>query len=715
MPVYLQQGNVSVSEQANQPNPISLDNPALYNNREISLLEFNRRVLNEAINADNPLLERLRFLSIFSNNLDEFFMVRVSGLKDQESSGMAVDPTPDGLSPQQQLALIQERVTPMLTEQRHIFYDQLVPELAKHNVYIFEYDALAEADKTALRHYFETEIFPILTPLGVDPSRPFPHISNLSLNLAILMTDHKGRERFARLKVPSLIPRAVSLTYVRRTYGGGATTDDGHHFIWLEEVIKAHLGSLFPGMKITVASSFRVTRNTDLEIAEEEAGDLLETIQDVVRQRRFGPVVRLDLEEATPPRVRDLLLNNLEVTANDIYVLRPPLGMKDIGDLANLDLPNLRFPPFTPVRPSALPHGVNIFNAIRQGDILMHHPYDSFSPTIEFYQQAANDPDVLAIKTTLYRVGRNSPIVEALLEAQENEKQVAVLVELKARFDEENNIIWARQLESAGVHVVYGLIGLKTHAKVSLVVRREGDGMRRYMHLSTGNYNASTARIYTDLALFTCDPVIGADASLLFNRLTGYANSSSYRKLLVAPEYLRAGIESRIRREIAHAQAGRPARMIFKMNSFVDPHMISLLYEASMAGVQIDLLVRGICCLKPGIPGVSENIRVHALIGRFLEHPRIFYFFNDGQEELFCGSADLMQRNLNRRVEVVFPVESATLRKRILEEILNIELRDNNRAYSLNSDGSYTRLRPDDDMLPLEAQRWLMERARGRQ
>ncbi len=639
-------------------------------------------------------------------------MVRVSGLKDQVDAGIS-DPTPDGMTPSQQLDAIRERLMPMLHEQRAMLHEDLLPKLAEHGVRIVRYTDLDEADRYILRRYYETELFPVLTPLAVDPGRPFPHISNLSLNLAIVLHDQYGREQFARVKVPTLVSRIVSLQQCYQTYGKGEIDPSGEQrFLWLEDLIAANLDLLFPGMTVIHASAFRVTRNNDLEIAEEEASDLLETIEDIVRQRRFGPVVRLDVAENMPERVRTLLLENLEVTPADMYVLRTPLGIKDIADLCNLDLPALKFSPYAPQRPSRLPVGVDIFAAIRGGDILLHHPFDSFLPTIEFFQQAAEDPNVLAIKTTLYRVGRNSPLVEALLDAQENLKQVAVLVELKARFDEENNIGWARRLEAAGVHIVYGLVGLKTHAKVTLVVRRETDGVRRYVHLSTGNYNATTARLYTDLALFTCDPVIGADASQLFNRLTGYASDIRYNKLWVAPEFLRAVFTEKIQREIAHARAGRKGQMILKMNSLVDPGMIALLYEASQAGVQIDLLVRGICCLRPGVPGISENIRVRCLLGRYLEHGRVYYFHNGGEEEVYLGSADLMQRNLNRRVEVIFPVESADLKRQIMDEIIAIELRDNVKSRRLLPDGTYLPILPGAGEAPLEAQRWFMERRR---
>ncbi len=694
------------------PQPPEPPDPALYINRELSWLEFNRRCLLEAFNPDLPLLERVRFLSIFSNNLDEFYMVRVSGLKDQVAHGI-YDPPPDGLTPQAQLAAIREKVLPMLHQKRDHLLNELLPRLAEVGVQVLDYTALDEADRQAMRRYFEVEIFPVLTPLAVDPGRPFPHISNLSLNLAVMLTDAYGVERFARVKVPSTFPRLIALNEVHKLYGS-AHDPLMHRFVWLEQVIAANLDLLFHGMRVLAASAFRVTRNNDIEIAEEEASDLLESVEEVVRARRFGPIVRLDVADTMPESIRNLLLYNMEITPDDLYVLREPLGMRDLAELANLDLPTLKHTPYTPSRPASLPSGGDIFAAIRRGDILLHHPYESFSPIVEFFQQAAEDPNVLAIKCTLYRIGSKSPIVEALLNAIENGKQVAALVELKARFDEENNISWARALESAGVHVVYGLVGLKTHAKISLVIRKEQDGMRRYVHLGTGNYNATTARIYTDLGLLTCDPHIGADATLLFNRLTGFTNNAMYQKLLVAPEHLRPAIYALIRREIDHARAGREARMILKMNALVDQRMVSLLYEASQAGVQIDLIVRGICCLRPGVAGVSENIRVRCLIGRYLEHARIYYFANGGAAEIYCGSADLMPRNLDRRVETWFPIQAPDLRQRLLDEILAIELADTAKARYLLPDGSYARVLPAEGEPPLDAQRWFMEHARDR-
>ncbi len=690
---------------------LDLRDPKLYINRELSMLEFNYRVLEEALDPSIPLLERVKFLAIFANNLDEFFMIRVSGLREQVAAGVMETPA-DGLTPAQQLAAIRKRLLPVLETQYRYLHDEIIPKLRQHKISVVPYQSLPEEHKEALHLFFQNEIFPVLTPLAVDPGRPFPFISNLSLNLAVLLLDHNQQQRFARVKVPPALPRLVPVHDIAHRY---ANLRVGKHkqFVFLEEVIAANLDALFPGGQILEAHPFRVTRNADMEIAEDEAPDLLETIEAGVRQRRFGRVVRLEVQEDMPQHLLDLLRTHLNIERTDIYQLPGPLGLSQLFDLASLDVPALRDAPYIPVIPDVLSREDDIFSVLREQDVMLYHPYDSFLPVIQFFRQAAHDPKVLAIKTTLYRVGSNSPIVSALLEAQENGKQVAVLVELKARFDEENNIVWARTLEAQGVHVVYGLLGLKTHCKVALVVRREDDGLRRYVHLSTGNYNATTARIYTDIGLLTSRPDIGADASELFNRLTGYAPDATYRKLLVAPEHLREQFARLICREIDHARAGREAHMILKMNALVDARLIRLLYEASMANVKVDLLVRGICCLRPGIKGVSENIRVTSVVGRFLEHPRIYYFANGGTPEIYMGSADLMPRNLDRRVETVFPVEDEQIKARLLNEVLRISMMDNVKARELQPDGTYKRLAPRDGEAPLDSQTWFMERARS--
>jgi len=554
-------------------------------------------------------------------------------------------------------------------------------------------------------------IFPVLTPLAFDPGHPFPHISNLSLNLAVLIRDERGLEHFARIKVPDTLPRLVP---IKRSSGGvrkDGTVPYHHYFVWLEQAISVNLDKLFPGMEVLEAHPFRVTRDADVEIQELEAFDLLETIEQNVRQRRFGSVVRVTVNDDMPDHIRNILLKNLELERNDIYTLRGPLGLSGLMQLYQIDRHDLKDASFIPAVPYALqPEQLdgNIFAAIRREDILVHHPYQSFNPVVEFLQTAARDPQVLAIKQTLYRVGGNPPVVEALLEAVENGKQVAVLVELKARFDEESNIGWAKKLESAGVHVIYGLLGLKTHSKIALIVRKEGEGIRRYMHLGTGNYNAVTAQLYEDLGMFTVDEAIGADVSDLFNYLTGYSNKKEYQKLLVAPVNLRKRMEELIKREIEHQQREGNGRLIFKMNSLVDKRMVQQLYRASQAGVKVDLLVRGICSLRPGLPGISENIQVTSILGRFLEHSRIYYFRNAGQEEIYIGSADLMPRNINWRVEVLFPVQDPRLIRHLRTKVLDTYLADNVKARRMKSDGSYERLKPQPKEPLVNGQLWLI-------
>jgi polyphosphate kinase len=677
--------------------PVDLEDPALYINRELSWIEFNRRVLEESKDDRHPLLERVKFLAIFDSNLDEFFMIRVSGLKDQIAAGVTNTP-PDGMSPVQQLEQIRARVLPLILEQRRYWHEEIVPALRAADIHILDYSQLQAGDCDVLHEYFKNEIFPVLTPLAVDPGRPFPHISNLSLNLAVTVRSPRGEKRFARVKVPTSLPRLVPL-------------EAGRRFVWLEDVIAGNLGTLFPGFDVIEAYAFRITRDTDMEIQEDEASDLLETIEQSLRQRHFGPAVRLEVDSGMPEHLIRPLVENLEVAAEDVYPLQRPLGMSSLMALMEINRPDLKDTPFVPAVPPQLRDlktAGDIFAAIRRQDILLHHPYDSFGPVLDFIRAAAIDPDVLAIKQTLYRVGSNAPVVRALLDAQRNEKQVAVLVELKARFDEESNINWARALEAEGVHVVYGLVGLKTHAKVTLVVRKEGGGLRRYLHLSTGNYNAVTAGIYTDIGLLTCDEELGADATDLFNTLTGYSTQTYYRSLLVAPVTMRDRLEALIEREIAHKLAGRPSRLLFKMNALVDERLIRSLYQASQVGVEIDLLVRGICCLRPGVPGVSESIRVTSVVGRFLEHSRIYYFENGGNAEIYLGSADLMPRNLDRRVETLFPIKDARIRSYIRNSVVEVELHNNQRARELASDGTYVRRQPGEDEPAVCSQQWLL-------
>jgi len=672
----------AVSAPAREPAAVAVElgDPALYIDRELSLLDFFRRVLEEAQDPANPLLERVRFLSIVSSNMAEFFMVRVSGLKQQVEAGVT-ERSPSGLTPSAQLQAVRKAAQDLMLQSRAALRE-LLPLLEKEGIRILSYDELSDSQRTPLDHYFQEVVFPVLTPLAVDPGRPFPHISNMSLNLALVIRDPGGQERFARVKLPGTLPRLLAVSP-----GGG---EAGSYFVWLDQVVSRNLGSLFPGLTVVQSFPFRVTRDAEVSIQELEAEDLLETIERGVRQRRFGKVVRVTVDPKMPEGIRDILVENLEVEPRDIYTLDPPLGMSDIAQLHDLERPDLKYAPFVPAAQTALEDpDTSIFAAIRREDILLHHPYDSFTPVVDFLSIAASDPAVLAIKQTLYRVGRNSPVVEALLEAARNGKQVAVLVELKARFDEESNIEWARALESEGVHVVYGLLGLKTHSKIALVVRQEGERIRRYVHLSTGNYNVLTAQQYTDLGLFTCDDAIGADASDVFNYLTGYSNKREYRKFLVAPINLRSGLERLIRREVEHKRSGGQAHLIFKINALVDKPMIQILYEASQAGVRIDLIVRGMCCLRPGIPGVSENIKVTSIVGRFLEHSRVFWFRNGGQEEIYLGSADLMMRNLDRRVEILFPVSNPRIIRHLRDDVLATYLKDNVKARVMSADGTY--------------------------
>lgn len=690
---------------------IDLSSPALYINRELSLLEFQGRVLEEALDEENPLLERVKFLAIFGSNMDEFFMVRVSGIRKQIEANIT-KLSEDGLTPREELAAIRKSVQQLMLDAQRCFQRKLLPRLDKEGIHILEYSKLSKSQKDKADKYFTELVHPVLTPLALDPGHPFPHISNLSLNLAIVIRDKKGHEKFARLKIPDTLPRLVP---IKRSSGGerkDGTIPHHHYFVWLDQVIAANLGELFPGLEVVAAHPFRIVRDADIEIQELEADDLLETMQANIRKRKFGSVVQVAVYPSMPNEMRDLLVENLEVNQNDVYTLPHPLGFVNLWQLYNsVERYDLKYLPYTQRTPKAfrsLDGTTSLFDLIRAENILLHQPYDSFSPVVDFLTTAARDPHVLAIKQTVYRVGSNAPVVEALLEAAERGKQVAVLVELKARFDEESNIGWARRLENAGVHVVYGLVGLKTHCKVAMVVRKEGEGIRRYLHLATGNYNAVTSRIYEDFGMFTCDDDMGADATDLFNYLTGYSTKKSYKKLLVAPVNLREQMEKLIRREIEHAKAGNKARLIFKVNSLVDMEMIQLLYQASQAGVQVDLLVRGMCCLRPGIKGISENIRAISIVGRYLEHSRLYYFQNNGSEEIYLGSADLMPRNLNHRVEVVFPVESRKHIRLLREKILEAYLKDNTRARILQADGSYLRAQPEGEGKRFDVQQHLM-------
>ncbi len=691
---------------AGQPPPVEpRGDYRLYVNRELSQLDFFYRVLEEAQDETVPLLERVRFLSIVGSDLAEFFMVRVAGLKQQVEAGIN-ELSIDGLTPSQQLVAIRQRSLQLMGEARKTL-QSLLPLLEQAGIHILNYDQLDAAQKAQVDEHFREMIFPVLTPLAFDPGRPFPHISNMSLNLAVIVRDAFGREKFARVKVPGTLPRLVPLRPEPSTHNGAGP--EHRDFVWLEQVIAANLPLLFPGLDVVEADFFRVTRDAELIIQELEAEDLIDSVERSVRQRRFGSVVRLVVNRSMPPRVQDLLTTNLEIQPEDVYPVDPPLGSSDLQMLHALDRPDLKYPPFVPAVPPDLKlEERDIFAAIRRRDLLLHHPYDSFAPVVDFLQTATRDPDVLAIKQTLYRVGRNSPVVEALQEAAANGKQVSALIELKARFDEESNIEWARALEREGVHVVYGLLGLKTHSKILLVVRKEGERIRRYLHLATGNYNPLTAQEYTDLALFTCDEAMGADATDLFNYLTGYSDKRDYRKFLVAPVNMRAGLRALIEREIELQKRGERGYLAFKLNALQDKEMIDLLYRASQAGVKVDLLVRGLCCLRPGLPGYSENIRVISIVGRFLEHTRIYYFRNGGNEQVLLGSADLMPRNLDRRVEILFPVEDPRLVEQLRDRVLATYLADNVKAREMLPDGSYRRVSPRPGDERVDAQQWLI-------
>lgn len=745
---------------------INLSDPQYYFNRAISWLEFNQRVLHEAFDPRTPLLERLKFMAIFSSNLDEYCMVRVAGLK-QQVEAQVNQAGADGLTSQAQLDAISQQLHPVVVEQHRYFEQELRPQLVAEGIHILNLTDLNPEQFTYLYQYFEEQIFPVLTPLAVDPAHPFPYISSLCLNLAVLLKDAAtGEEHFARVKVPSVLPRFVELPPElwseagdtgTRGHGDTGNQDSSPHFpipvsphperslssrhCWsgvpLEEIIAHNLEYLFPGMTIQGCHVFRITRGADLELAKDEADDLLLAIEQDLRKRRFGAVVRMEIQASAPSAVQQKLMQELGLKENDVYAVDGLLGLNDLMVLRDLPLPQLKEPDWTPVVPpriqkleqqefyapgldgrakaalesSAGDQGDDIFSVIRKGDLLVHHPYNSFTATVQrFIAEAAYDPDVLAVKMTLYRTSGDSPIINALIAAAENGKQVAVLVELKARFDEENNILWARKLEKVGVHVVYGLAGLKTHTKTALVVRREQDRIRRYVHIGTGNYNPKTARIYTDLGLLTCNKELGADLTDLFNYLTGYSRQRTYRKLLVAPVNLRDRLLALVHREIEHQKQGSQSRIIVKMNTITDPDSIRALYQASQAGVQVDLIIRGMCCLRPGVKHVSDNIRVISIIGNFLEHSRIFYFHNQGQPDLFIGSADWRSRNFDRRVEAIVPIEDVTIAQQ-LKDILDVMLADNRQAWELQPDGSYRQLHPGPGQPERGTQKVLMDLA----
>ena len=673
-------------------------------NRELSLLEFHARVLEEALDETNPLLERLKFLAIFSSNLDEFFMIRVSGLKEELQHGIT-ERSSDGLTPDEQLSRIRQRLLPLLDTQTRVLRDEILPGLKSEGLEVSTYESLSHHEKAYLKNYFIEKIFPVLTPLAVDPSHPFPFISPLSLNLGLMVwaseddpSDKRKLDepRFVRIKVPSSVPRLLRV-------------NSRDKFVFVEEVIEAHIDQLFPGMNTGKPSRFCVTRDADIEIREEEAEDLLSLIQEEVRRRKFGSPVRLEVSADTPDEMVDYLANSLDLDKTDIYRIDSPLRVQDLMSLYDSDRPDLKDSPFEPLVPNWFREHKSIFDAIKQRDRLLHHPYDSYECVTGFINQAVDDPDVQAIKICLYRTGADSPIPPALIRAAEQGKQVTALIELKARFDEEHNIEWARRLDEAGVHVVYGIIGLKTHGKLTLVVRNEGDTLKRYVHIASGNYNPTTSCTYTDLGLFTADDAIGRDATELFNYLTGYSRQTHYRRLFVAPVSLRENLNALLDREVEHHRAGRPARIIAKLNRLADKQLIAKLYEVSRAGVEIDLIVRGICMLRPGVPGLSENIRVRSIIGRFLEHSRVFYFANGGEDEVYMGSADWMTRNLKHRIEVVVPITNPESKAYLKDVVLGAYLRDNVKARELMPDGTYGHI-PSKGDFPFNTQNYFIGR-----
>ncbi len=695
-------------EKNDNSSSIPVDDPEFLMNRELSWLEFNRRVLEQALDSDIPLLERLKFLSIFSTNLDEFFMIRVSGLKEQIAEGINI-PSPDGYTPAEQVREIRERLRPMLVEQMICVNEEILPQLSEQDINIYQYDDLDKKICKKLNKYFLRNVFPVLTPQAVDESHPFPYVSNLSVNLGLMVEPDEdinhgkiqhlyNESRFVRIKLPPNLPRLISINEERTK------------FVLLSEVVAANSIHLFPNMKPQTPYLFRLTRDADIEIREDEAGDILRTMErELLHRRQFSFPVRLEVASTMPQKMTELIAGLIGLTEQDIYQINGFLNIPDLMSLYRLDRPDLKDRPITYSVPKPLRQPGDIFESIKNQDILLHHPYTAYSAITDFLNAAAEDKQVRAIKICLYRTGKNSPIVESLVRASRNGKQVAALVELKARFDEENNIEWARRLENEGVHVIYGMRGLKTHSKVMLVLRRENKLLRRYVHISTGNYNPMTSKFYTDLGLITADEEIGADVTDLFNFLTGYSFQTEYRKLLIAPIDLREKMLEFIKRETKNKIEGKEARIIVKINSLTDDKIVRALYRASQAGVKIDLIVRGICVLRPGIQGLSENIRVVSIVGRFLEHSRVFYFANGGDEEVFIGSADWMHRNLDRRVEAVVPIKDKNLVKYLKEKVLNTYLNDNLNSQILNSNGTYEKLRPSNENPPFDAQMYFVE------
>jgi len=693
---------------------VLIDDPMNYLSREMSMLKFFRRVLFEATNPETPLLERVRFLSILGSGLDEFFMVRVGRL------AMGVDNDKErfyfeGMTPQKQLRGIRKEAGKIIVDAHECFYEMIKPQLDEAGIRIHHYDELNMAQKSRVDGYYKEVIFPVLTPLAFDPGHPFPYISNLSYNLAVVVEDREGERHFARLKVPGSLPHFLPCKKAAYDPSPRVKNYRKHDFVWISEVIMANLSDLFPGMTIIETHPFHVVRNAEIELQGLEVMDLLEVMEESVRRRRFGSVVRLVVSSEMPDYVLKILVDNLNVESQFIYTYDNPVLFRSLSQISQIDRQDLKYRQFIPVLPEEFQFDRDaspeqFFNVIRENDVMLHHPYESFDPVIEFLRNAAIDPNVMAIKQTLYRVGHNSHVVRMLLQARRDYgKQVAVLVELKARFDEKSNIEWAKLLEQEGVHVTYGLLGLKTHSKIALVVRKEGEHIRRYVHMATGNYNHTTAKLYEDIGMFTSDEAMGADATDLFNYLTGYSAKEDYHKLMVAPLQLRDKFEELIYQEIAHHKKHGDGRIILKMNALVDGEMIRLLYKASQIGVKINLIVRGICCLRPGVEGLSENIQVLSVIGRFLEHSRIYYFHNHGEEIVYLGSADLMPRNLNQRVEVLFPVENQDMIRHLRDDVLEVYLRDDVKGWRMQPDGSYERPVPPEGRDLIDIHRYFLD------
>ncbi len=697
-------------------NPFSLSDSQIYASRDLSLLEFQRRVLDQAQDEKTPLLERVKFMAIFGSNMDEFFMLRVPGIH-RRISAPDMETSFAGLNPSNELTAVRQLARELYTTALQCLQKEILPKLEKSGIHFLAYSKLSKHQKERVYDYFKKTISPLLIPLPLSSGHPFPHVSNLYLNLALVLRDPKGNVRQMRLQIPDTLPRLFLVKQSSGKAHKGGKVAQHYYFIWLEEIIIANLAKVFPDSKVVAVHPFRIIRDAAVHFDDLDAYDLFESIEESIQllsiqRREFGPVMQVAIYQDMPDTIRNLLAEILNVDPQDFYMKGSPLGLRSLWELyTGLDRDDLKYKEYEPAVPKVFKrasHARDVFGAIRQQNILLHHPYDAFSPVVDFLTFAAQDPKVLSIKQTLYRVGQDSPVAKALMDASMRGKQVTAVIEIKATFDEESNIGWAHLLEQAGVNVIHGLPGFKTHCKIGMVVRQEKEGLRRYIHIATGNYNTVTSRMYEDLGMFTCDEKMGEDANNLFNYLMGYSTEQEYQKFLVAPFNLRQRLEALIRREMEYAKSGFPARLIFKVNSLTDLGMINVLYEASQAGVQIDLFVRGMCCLRPGVKGLSETISVTSIVGRYLEHSRIFYFLNGGQEQIYLGSADLMERNLNRRIELLFPLENPEHIRYIREDVLETYLRDNQLAYKMRANGTYEQKEPEEGEQPVNVQDWLM-------